>query len=268
MSAGILSVNPTTTPLPQSLTTSLPMGQDWNLLLKGNPYLKFFLWRVAFFKCVPWNTVPPQKVSLGNQSLFIAARGVGAGGEEEEDFGWNRMVFRGDGERICQSIKGGLKKIDWGGGERDQAQFIATQPNSSSLPLPPPPFTSSKKHSSSWYEKSKGSTYIITGITISIGPQSFGSGIILETLRALHFFHVVLRKFRVAIRGAAAMIQNKSCNATFPQDTPGYNELENSWHALLLSRFFSPKPLFPSPSLPFQCYLDLTKWSLVSGNIV
>ena len=33
------------------------------------------------------------------------------------------------------------------------------------------------------------------------------------------------------------MIQNKSCNATFPQDTPGYNELENSWHALLLSRF-------------------------------
>ena len=35
------------------------------------------------------------------------------------------------------------------------------------------------------------------------------------------------------------MIQNKSCNATFPQDTPGYNELENSWHAPLLSRFFS-----------------------------
>ena len=174
------------------------------------------------------------------------------------------MVFRGDGERICQSIKGGLKKIDWGGGERDQAQFIATQPNSFSLPPPPSPLQKSIR----LHETCKGSTYIITGITISIGPQSFGSGIILETLRALHFFHVVLRKFRVAIRGAAAMIQNKSCNATFPQDTPGYNELENSWPALLLPRFFFPKPLFPSPSLPFQCYLELTKWSLVSGNIV
>lgn len=149
------------------------------------------------------------------------------------------------------------------GRERDQALFIARQPNSFSLP---PSFSPLQK-SIRLHETSKGSTYIITGITISIRPQSFGSGIILETLRALHFFHVVLRKFRVAIRGAAAMIQNKSCNATFPQDTPGYNELENSWHAPLLSRFF-PKPLFPSPSLPFQCYLELTKWSLVSGNIV
>ena len=116
----------------------------------------------------------------------------------------------------------------------------------------PPPFTSSKKHSSSWYEKSKGSTYIITGITISIRPQSFGSGIILETLRALHFFHVVLRKFRVAIRGAAAMIQNKSCNATFPQDAPGYNKLENSWHAPLLSRFFFQNLYFHLPLSHFS----------------
>ena len=136
------------------------------------------------------------------------------------------------------------------GGERDQALFIATQPNSFSLP--PLLFTSSKKKSIRLHETSKGSTYIITSITISIGPQSFGSGIILETLRALHFFHVVLRKFRVAIRGAAAMIQNKSCNATFPQDTPGYNELENSWYALLLSRFFSQNLYFHLPLSRFS----------------
>lgn len=166
------------------------------------------------------------------------------------------MVFRGDG--------GDLSVPTAGGGERDQAQLSDT----SKFLQPAPPPLSPLQKSIRLDETSKGSTYIITSITISIRPQSFGSGIILETLRALHFFHVVLRKFRVAIRGAAAMIQNKSCNATFPQDTPGYNELENSWHALLLSRFFSPKPLFPSPSLPFQCYLDLTKWSLVSGNIV
>ena len=159
-----------------------------------------------------------------------------------------------EGICLCQQL---------GGGERDQAQLSDT----SKFLQPAPPLSPLQK-SIRLDETSKGSTYIITSITISIRPQSFGSGIILETLRALHFFHVVLRKFRVAIRGAAAMIQNKSCNATFPQDTPGYNELENSWHALLLSRFFSPKPLFPSPSLPFQCYLDLTKWSLVSGNIV
>ena len=166
------------------------------------------------------------------------------------------MVFRGDEGDLSVLTAGG-------GGKRDQAQFSDT--SKFLQPAPPPPLSPLQK-SIRLDETSKGSTYIITGITISIGPQSFGSGIILETLRALHFFHVVLRKFRVAIRGAAAMIQNKSCNATFPQDTPGYNELENSWHAPLLSRFF-PKPLFPSPSLPFQCYLELTKWSLVSGNI-
>ena len=64
------------------------------------------------------------------------------------------------------------------------------------------------------------------------------------------------------------MIQNKSCNATFPQDTPGYNELEILGTHYYFLDFFFPKPLFPSPSLPFQCYLELTKWSLVSGNIV
>lgn len=143
------------------------------------------------------------------------------------------------------------------GGERDQALFIATQPNSFSLP--PLLFTSSKKKSIRLHETSKGSTYIITSITISIGPQSFGSGIILETLRALHFFHVVLRKFRVAIRGAAAMIQNKSCNATFPQDTPGYNELENSWHALLLSRFFFPKTFISISLSPVSVLLGVNK---------
>ena len=137
------------------------------------------------------------------------------------------MVFRGD--------EGDLSVLTAGGGERDQAQFSDT----SKFLQPAPPPLSPLQKSIRLDETSKGSTYIITGITISIGPQSFGSGIILETLRALHFFHVVLRKFRVAIRGAAAMIQNKSCNATFPQDTPGYNELENSWHAPLLSRFFS-----------------------------
>ena len=120
------------------------------------------------------------------------------------------------------------------------------------IPSACPPSFSPLQKSIRLHETSKGSTYIITGITISIRPQSFGSGIILETLRALHFFHVVLRKFRVAIRGAAAMIQNKSCNATFPQDTPGYNELENSWHALLLSRFFSQNLYFHLPLSRFS----------------
>ena len=128
-------------PLPQSPTTSLPMGQDWNLLLKGNPYLKFFLWRVAFFKCVPWNTVPPQKVSLGNQSLFIAARGVGAGG------GGGGGGFWVESHGFQRGWRGDLSVLT-AGGERDQALFIATQPNSFSLP--PLLFTSSKKHSSSW----------------------------------------------------------------------------------------------------------------------
>ena len=48
------------------------------------------------------------------------------------------------------------------------------------------------------------------------------------------------------------MIQNKSCNATFPQDTPGYNELENSWHALLLSIFFSQNLYFHLPLSRFS----------------
>ena len=127
----------------------------------------------------------------------------------------------------------------WGGGEGS-----STIEQHKQIPSACPPSFSPLQKSIRLDETSKGSTYIITSITISIRPQSFGSGIILETLRALHFFHVVLRKFRVAIRGAAAMIQNKSCNATFPQDTPGYNELENSWHALLLSRFFFSQNLY------------------------
>ena len=135
----------------------------------------------------------------------------------------------------------------WGG---EGSSTIYSDTTKFLQPAPPP--LSPLQKSIRLDETSKGSTYIITGITISIGPQSFGSGIILETLRALHFFHVVLRKFRVAIRGAAAMIQNKSCNATFSQDTPGYNELENSWYALLLSRFFSQNLYFHLPLSRFS----------------
>ena len=128
MSAGILSVNPTTTPLPQSLTTSLPMGQDWNLLLKGNPYLKFFLWRVAFFKCVPWNTVPPQKVSLGNQSLFFRCKGCG---------GW------GGGRRILGGIawfsegmeRGFVCANSWGG---EGSSTVYSDTTKFLQPAPPP----------------------------------------------------------------------------------------------------------------------------------
>ena len=55
------------------------------------------------------------------------------------------------------------------------------------------------------------------------------------------------------------MIQNKSCNATFPQDTPGYNELENSWHALLLSRFFFPKTFISISLSPVSVLLGVNK---------
>ena len=68
--------------------------------------------------------------------IYRCKGGRGWGGGEEEDFGWNRMVFRGD------------LSVLTAGGERDEALFIATQPNSFSLP--PLLFTSSKKHSSSW----------------------------------------------------------------------------------------------------------------------
>ena len=152
------------------------------------------------------------------------------------------MVFRGDEGDLTVLTAGG------GGGEGSSTIYSDT----TKFLQPAPPSFSPLQKSIRLHETSKGSTYIITGITISIRPQSFGSGIILETLRALHFFHVVLRKFRVAIRGAAAMIQNKSCNATFPQDTPGYNELENSWHALLLSRFFSQNLYFHLPLSRFS----------------
>lgn len=128
MSAGILSVNPTTTPLPQSLTTSLPMGQDWNLLLKGNPYLKFFLWRVAFFKCVPWNTVPPLKVSLGNQSLFIAARGVGAGGGRRRILGGIAWLSEG-------MERGFVCANSWGG---EGSSTIYSDTTKFLQPAPPP----------------------------------------------------------------------------------------------------------------------------------
>ena len=61
---------------------------------------------------------------------------MGAGGKVV--FGWNRMVFRGDGGDLSVLTAGG-------GGERDQAQLSDT---SKFLQPAPPPFTSSKKHSS------------------------------------------------------------------------------------------------------------------------
>ena len=62
---------------------------------------------------------------------------MGAGGKVV--FGWNRMVFRGDGGDLSVLTAGG-------GGERDQAQLSDT--SKFLQPGPPPLSPLQKKHSS------------------------------------------------------------------------------------------------------------------------
>ena len=130
---------------PPSISYHLPSyGAGLKLTTQGKPLseilpLKSCLLQMRSLKyrtsaeSFPWESV-----------LIFSLQGVwGLGGGEEEDFGWNRMVFR-------RGWRGDLSVLT-AGGERDQALFIATQPNSFSLP--PLLFTSSKKHSSSWDKK-------------------------------------------------------------------------------------------------------------------
>ena len=80
-----------------------------------------------------------RKFPLGISPYLSLHGGVGAGG-------WGEGGFWVESHGFQRGWRGDLSVLT-AGGERDQALFIATQPNSFSLP--PLLFTSSKKHSSS-----------------------------------------------------------------------------------------------------------------------
>ena len=130
---------------PPSISYHLPSyGAGLKLTTQGKPLseillLESFLLQMRSLKyrtsaeSFPWESI-----------LIYRCKGVGAGGGGGGGFWVESHGFQ-------REWRGDLSVLTAGGGERDQALFIATQPNSFSLP--PFLFTSSKKHSSSWDKK-------------------------------------------------------------------------------------------------------------------